>query len=43
MFETSCPRPSSESMPLYPYHGDAGRAFQSFRRWLKNESSHQRG
>lgn len=29
--------------PLPPYSGPAGRAFQSYVRWLKNESYHQRG
>lgn len=43
MIENSGPAPSSDSMPSYPYQGAAGRAFQSFRRWLKNESFHQRG
>lgn len=35
------PEPPMQDIP--PYTGPAGRSFQSFKRWLKNESSHQRG
>ena len=40
---SNCRSESCGESPLPPYTGSARRAFQSYVRWLKNESYHQKG